>query len=106
MLLSGEKWKENLGQFPESRTELKNGRIPYLNSTELKARNTVKERKYPVLRPTVCAVEAYERFSFERSVSAHPEEETQKTRHQLSVRQAQKGSYQERRFRLTIDGNI
>ena len=90
------KGKENLGQFPESRTELK--RIPYLNSTELKARNTVKERKYPVLRPTVCAVEAYERFSFERSVSAHPEEETQKTCHQLSVRQAQKGSYREKRF--------
>ena len=50
----------------ESRTERKRGTIPYLNSTELNARNTVKERKYPVLRPTVCAVEAYERFSFER----------------------------------------
>lgn len=30
----------------------------YLNSSELKARNTVKERKYPVFNPMVCAVEA------------------------------------------------
>lgn len=36
------------------------------------ARKTVYERNWPAVRPTVCAVEAYERLVGERSVRAQP----------------------------------
>lgn len=54
-----------------------------------------------MLRPTVCAVEAYERFSFERSVSAQPGNAEDR---QHSSRQ--ESSCRERKSRLTIDGDI
>ena len=44
----------------------------YLNASLFSARKTVKEAKYPVFRPIVWHVDAYERFSSERRVSAHP----------------------------------
>lgn len=45
----------------------------FAKSFELKARNTVYERNWPAVRPTVWAVEAYARFSLERSVRAQPD---------------------------------
>lgn len=44
----------------------------FAKSGELNARNTVNERNCPAVRPTVWAVEAYERFSTESKVRAQP----------------------------------
>lgn len=41
-------------------------------SGALKARKTVWDMNVPAVRPTVCAVEAYERFAGDMRVRAHP----------------------------------
>jgi hypothetical protein len=46
--------------------------VTHENSTELKARKTVKLRALPIPRPMAWAVEAYERLDGERRVSAQP----------------------------------
>jgi hypothetical protein len=47
----------------------------HVNSTLLKARKTVKEAKKPEFKPIVWQVDAYDRFSGDRSVSAQPVED-------------------------------
>lgn len=44
----------------------------FANSGELNAKKTVNDKKYPVLRPIVCAVEAYDKLSVDNNVNAHP----------------------------------
>lgn len=41
-------------------------------SGALNAKNTVKDKNWPAVSPTVCAVDAYDRFSGDSSVSAQP----------------------------------
>ena len=44
----------------------------YENDALFRARNTVKEAKYPVFRPMVWHVLAYDRFSCDKGVKAQP----------------------------------
>lgn len=46
--------------------------LTYQNVSLLSARNTVKDAKKPVFKPTVWQVDAKDRFSWDKSVKAQP----------------------------------